>query len=74
VFHQIDGAPVSKGRELRHSSPVLNRAAREIVQAKTSYRACVAQFGTNPWVDTEAVREFSADELVGWMLEGTEVL
>lgn len=74
VFHQTDGAPVSKGRELSPSSPVLNKAAREIAQAKASYRACVTQFGTNPWADLEPVREFSEDELVSWLVEGTEVL
>ena len=34
MFHQTEGAPVTKGLELLPGSPALNRAAREIVQAK----------------------------------------
>ena len=74
IFHQVDGAPVSKGRELSRSSPVLNKATREVVQAKATYRACLKQFGSDPWIDREPVREFTEDELVAWMVEGTEVL
>jgi hypothetical protein len=32
------------------------------------------QFGADPWTDREPVREFTEDELVAWMMEGTEVL
>ena len=74
IFHQTDGTPISKGRELSPLSPVLNKATREIAQAKTSYRAYLKQFGTDPWVDREPVREFTEDELVSWLLEGAEVL
>jgi hypothetical protein len=74
VFHQTDGAPVSKGRELCPSSPVLSRATREVALAKASYRACLEQFGSDPWTDRELVREFTEEELVAWMVEGTEVL
>jgi PDDEXK-like domain of unknown function (DUF3799) len=74
IFHQTDGAPVSKGRELSPSSPVLNRATREVAGAKASFRACLEHFGADPWTDREPVREFTEEELVAWMVEGTEVL
>jgi hypothetical protein len=74
IFHQTDGAPVSKGRELSPASPVLNRATREVAGAKAAYRACRKQFGSDPWTDREPVREFTEDELVAWMVEGVEVL
>jgi hypothetical protein len=74
IFHQTDGTLISKGRELSPLSPVLNKATREIAQAKASYRACLKLFGTDPWADREPVREFTEDELVSWLLEGAEVL
>jgi PDDEXK-like domain of unknown function (DUF3799) len=38
LFHQTEGAPVTKGLELMPDSPALNRAGREIIQAKQAYR------------------------------------
>jgi hypothetical protein len=74
IFHQTDGAPVSKGRDLSPLSPVLNKATREIALAKSAYRQCVDQFGTDPWIDCEPVREFAEGELPGWLREEPEVL
>jgi hypothetical protein len=67
VFHLADGAPVSKGRDLSPHSPVLIKAARDVAQAKASYRECLERFGTEPWVDEEPVREFTEGELASWL-------
>jgi hypothetical protein len=74
IFQQSDGSAVCKGRELAPSSPVLHKATREIALAKQLYRDCLQRFGTERWTDSEPVRQFSEDELVGWMCEGVEVL
>jgi hypothetical protein len=73
IFHQTDGAPVSRGRDLAPASPVLNRAARDIAQAKTAYLECLNRYGDSPWTDSEPVREFTEGELAGWLREGMEM-
>jgi hypothetical protein len=67
VFHLADGAPVSKGRDLSPLSPVLNRAAFDVAIAKARYRECLQQFGTDPWVDCEPVREITESDMVSWL-------
>jgi hypothetical protein len=74
IFHQTDGAPVSKGRDISPLSPVLNKAAREIALAKAAFRDCLARFGPDPWTDREPVRELTEADVVPWMREGVEVL
>jgi PDDEXK-like domain of unknown function (DUF3799)/SAP domain len=73
VFQSAD-APVSKGRSLRGDAPALNRATREIAQAKRLYRECFDKFGTGRWADDEPVVEIEATALPSWMREETEVL
>jgi hypothetical protein len=53
---------------------VLNRATREIALAKSTFRDCLDQFGTDPWTDREPVRELTEADMVPWMREGVEAL
>jgi hypothetical protein len=73
VFHCVD-APVSKGRSITPDAPALNRATREITQAKQLYRERLAKFGTAPWVSDEPVRAIGETDVPAWMREDVEVL
>jgi hypothetical protein len=73
VFHCAD-APVSKGRSITPDAPALNRATREIAQAKQLYRECLAKFGTAPWATDEPVKGISDSDLPVCMREDVEVL
>jgi PDDEXK-like uncharacterized protein DUF3799/SAP domain-containing protein len=72
VFHQTEGAPVTKGLELLPGSPALNRAAREIVQAKQVYRQCIEKFGTSQWISDAPIAELAETDLPVWMREDVE--
>jgi hypothetical protein len=72
VFHQTEGGPVTKGLELLPGSSALHRAAREIVQAKQLYRACLEKFGTEQWVSDGPIETFDDTDLPVWMREDTE--
>jgi PDDEXK-like domain of unknown function (DUF3799)/SAP domain len=72
VFHQTEGAPVTKGLELMPDSPALNRAGREIIQAKQAYRAALAKFGTNQWVSDAPIAALADTDLPVWMREAVE--
>jgi len=72
VFHQTDGAPVTKGLELLPGSSALNRAAREIAQAKQAYLACLDKFGTNQWVSDAPIEAIIDTDLPAWMREDVE--
>jgi hypothetical protein len=72
VFHATEGAPVTKGLELLTSSPALNRAAREIVQAKETYLACLQKFGTEQWVSDAPIAPLNDTDLPAWMREDAE--
>jgi hypothetical protein len=72
VFHQTDGAPVTKGLELLPGSSALHRAAREIVQAKQLYRACLERYGTEQWVSDAPIATLDDSDLPVWMREDVE--
>ena len=72
VFHQTDGPPVTKGLELLPSSSALHRAAREIVQAKQSYLACLDKFDTSQWVSDAPIEAIIDTDLPVWMREDVE--
>jgi PDDEXK-like domain of unknown function (DUF3799) len=74
VFHQMDGPPITVGRQIGVESPTLTKAAREIVQAKRVYRASMAKYGTAMWVADEPIVELAETDLPVWMREGVEVL
>src|SRR5581483_12012006 len=57
IFHQMDGPPVTVGRQITVQSPALNRAAREVARAKAVYRECVAKYGSQRWVADEPIVE-----------------
>jgi hypothetical protein len=73
VFHQTEGAPVTKGLELLPGSSALHRAAREIVQAKQLYRACLEKFGTEQWVSDGPIETLDDTALPVWLREDVEV-
>jgi hypothetical protein len=68
VFHATEGAPVTKGLELLPGSSALNRAAREIVQAKQSYLACLRKYGTDQWISDAPIATLDDTDLPMWML------
>jgi hypothetical protein len=72
VFHQTDGAPVTKGLELLPGSSALHRAAREIVQAKQTYLSCLEKFGTTQWVSDAPIETIDDTDLPLWMREDVE--
>jgi PDDEXK-like uncharacterized protein DUF3799 len=72
VFHQMDGPPVTVGRQIAAQSSALNRATREVAHAKALYRDCIAKYGTNRWVADEPIVELTDTDLPIWMREGTE--
>jgi hypothetical protein len=72
VFHQTEGAPVTKGLELLPGSSALNRAAREIVRAKESYRTCLAKFGTHQWMSDAPITALDDRNLPSWLREDVE--
>ena len=72
VFHATDGAPVTKGLELLPGSPALNRAAREIVQAKQTYLACLKKYGTAQWISDAPIATLDDTDLPVWMREDVE--
>jgi len=72
VFHQTEGAPVTKGLELLPGSPALNRAAREIVQAKQIWLACLQKFGTGQWISDAPITALADTDLPAWMREDVE--
>ena len=72
VFHQTEGAPVTKGLELLPGSSALNRAAREILQAKERYRTCFAKFGTQQWVSDAPITALDDRNLPSWLREDVE--
>jgi PDDEXK-like uncharacterized protein DUF3799/SAP domain-containing protein len=72
VFHQTEGAPVTKGLELLPGSPALNRAAREIVQAKHVYRQCLQKYGTGQWISDAPIAALADTDLPMWMREDVE--
>ena len=74
VFHGMDGAPTSKGREISPFSPVLTKAMREVSAAKAIYRDNLDRFGTDQWTDREPVRELTEADMVPWLREDVEVL
>lgn len=74
VFHQTEGAPVTKGIELLPGSSALNRACREIVQAKQVYRQCLERFGTSQWVSDAPILPLADTDLPGWLRETVEDL
>jgi len=72
VFHQTEGAPVTKGLELLPGSSALQRAAREIVQAKQTYLACLKKFGTSQWVSDAPIETIDDTDLPVWLREDVE--
>ena len=44
--HQMDGPPITVGRQIRAQSPALNKATREAAHAKALYRRCLEKYGT----------------------------
>jgi hypothetical protein len=72
VFHQTEGAPVTKGLELLPGSCALHRAAREIVLAKQLYRACLERFGTEQWVSDGPIETLDDTDLPVWLREDVE--
>jgi hypothetical protein len=72
VFHQTEGAPVTKGLELLPGSSALHRAAREIVQAKQTYLSCLEKFGTTQWVSDAPIQTIDDTDLPVWMREDVE--
>lgn len=72
VFRQTKGAPLLKGREVPNYSPVLNKADRQIWEAKQTYLSCLERFGTSMWIDDEPLRELTEGELSAWMREEVE--
>jgi PDDEXK-like domain of unknown function (DUF3799)/SAP domain len=72
VFHQTEGAPVTKGLELMPDSPALNRAGREIIQAKQAYRTALEKFGTGQWVSDAPIAALADTDLPVWMREAVE--
>jgi len=53
-------------------SSALNRAAREIVQAKQAYLACLDKFGTSQWVSDAPIEAIADTDLPVWMREDLE--
>jgi hypothetical protein len=72
VFHQTEGAPVTKGLELLPASSALHRAAREIMQAKRTYLSCLEKFGTTQWVSDAPIETIDETDLPLWMREDAE--
>jgi len=72
IFHQMDGPPVTVGRQITVQSPALNRAAREVARAKAVYRECVAKYGSQRWVADEPIVELADTDLPVWMREDVE--
>lgn len=73
VFHQMDGPPVTVGRQIGPTSPTLNRAVREIAKAKRVYLECLRRYGTARWVADEPIAELVETDLPVWMREAVEV-
>jgi hypothetical protein len=74
VFHQMDGPPVTVGRVLGGRSPALNRASREVAEAKAVYRRCVERYGIERWVADEPIAELADTDLPPWLREEVGVL
>jgi hypothetical protein len=74
VFHQTEGVPVTKGLELLPGSSALHRAAREIVQAKQSYCACLERFGAAQWVSDAPITALEDRNLPSWLREEMDAL
>jgi PDDEXK-like uncharacterized protein DUF3799 len=74
VFHQTEGAPVTKGVELLPRSAALNRAGREILRAKEAYCDCVARYGTAQWISDAPIQALADTDLPKWMREDVEVV
>lgn len=72
VFHQMDGPPVTVGRQITAQSPTLNKAVREIAMAKRTYRDCLARYGTERWVADEPIVDLTETDLPPWMREDVE--
>jgi hypothetical protein len=72
VFHQMDGPPITVGRQITAQSPALNRATRELAHAKALYRNCIAKYGSERWVADEPIVDLTENHLPIWMREGTE--
>jgi PDDEXK-like domain of unknown function (DUF3799) len=72
VLHATEGAPVTKGLELLPGSSALNRAAREIVQAKQTYLACFQKYGTEQWVSDAPIETIDDTNLPVWMRQDVE--
>jgi hypothetical protein len=66
IFLGVD-VPLVKGREITASSPVLNRASRELHLAKAQYVDCLQRFGTSAWIDDEPIRPMVEADLAVWM-------
>jgi hypothetical protein len=73
VFQQTDGPPVTVGRQIAPSSPALNKATREIAQAKAKWRSCMDRFGSSMWISDEPIRELADTDLPVWMREGESI-
>lgn len=74
VFRSTQGAPICKGLRMRRDSAALNRATREIAQAKATYIDCLNRFGTDPWVSNTPIEDLTDADLPVWMREETEAL
>jgi hypothetical protein len=74
VFHQMDGPPVTVGRQITARSPALNRASREIAHANALYRDCLDKYGSGRWVADEPIVDLLDTDLPPWMREDVEVL
>jgi hypothetical protein len=74
VFHQTEGAPVTKGLELVPGSSALTRATREIAWAKHVYRECLEKYGSGQWVSDAPIAALDESDLPAWMREDVEVL
>jgi PDDEXK-like domain of unknown function (DUF3799)/SAP domain len=72
VFHATEGAPVTKGLELLPGSSALNRAAREIVQAKRIYVDCLEKYGERQWISDAPIAALNDTDLPAWMREDVE--
>jgi len=72
IFHQTEGAPVTKGLELLAGSSAPHRAAREIVEAKQTYLSCLQRFGRTQWVSDAPIETIDDTGLPLWMREDVE--
>lgn len=75
VFRSTVGAPICKGVRLPRTSPVLNRARREIAEGKRLYLDCMERFGPDQmWVSNTPIAELGETDFPRSFSEDAEVL